>query len=506
LTYVNGNVFFTADDGSSGRELWQVKLPDADGDGLLDSWESSGIDYNLDGTPDFVLEGAATNKKDVYLEADYMETALHTHRLTNEAVQKLIDAFAGASDGGITLHIRLDDAIPEITPITFGFTSTNAAGSFEDLKKANFGRFSERILVNARDVLGAKRLAYRYAILGHEELRRDGKIRSGGAADILGPNILLSLGEWTPAMVRAAGGRTEAEAGVLMHELGHTLGLYHGGNEDRNGKPNYLSVMNYSLATRNHDVLRPLDFSRQALPTLDERDLSEPAGVGGPVGRMTIYRQTQLFGKVVIDSANGPLDWNGDGDRVDLGLSGIIRVPFNGPLGVKQLKGFNDWRFLHFNLRDGIALSAGFDSSAEEDPLTGDDVLAAAEAVDYDGDGVSNAVDNCPAVRNADQRDSDQNGIGDACETVPTPLQLIAELIARVDAINLKKSRETKLTHDLDNALAEVARGDAAGACRRLAKFVSDVKNKATQKQLTSAETADLLGRAAQIETALGCG
>ncbi len=35
------------------------------------------------------------------------------------------------------------------------------------------------------------------------------------------------------------------DGGTLMHELGHTLGLRHGGNEDLNCKPNYVSVMNY---------------------------------------------------------------------------------------------------------------------------------------------------------------------------------------------------------------------------------------------------------------------
>jgi len=38
-----------------------------------------------------------------------------------------------------------------------------------------------------------------------------------------------------------------------------------------------------------------------------------------------------------------------------------------------------------------------------------------AMATDSDGDGVSDNVDNCPTVSNADQRDSDNDGRGDAC-------------------------------------------------------------------------------------------
>ncbi|RKG72004.1 hypothetical protein D7W79_29840 [Corallococcus exercitus] len=35
--------------------------------------------------------------------------------------------------------------------------------------------------------------------------------------------------------------------------------------------------------------------------------------------------------------------------------------------------------------------------------------------VDSDGDGIADDVDNCPAVPNADQADTDQDGVGDAC-------------------------------------------------------------------------------------------
>jgi hypothetical protein len=43
-----------------------------------------------------------------------------------------------------------------------------------------------------------------------------------------------------------------------------------------------------------------------------------------------------------------------------------------------------------------------------------------AGAVDGDGDGPSNAVDNCPALANAGQQNSDGDVLGDACDNCPT--------------------------------------------------------------------------------------
>ena len=61
----------------------------------------------------------------------------------------------------------------------------------------------------------------------------------------------------------------------------------------------------------------------------------------------------------------------------------------------------------------------GAHDSAQEligQELTADDAERAAESVDFDGDGYSNADDNCPAVANPGQADADGDGEGDACE------------------------------------------------------------------------------------------
>jgi hypothetical protein len=41
-----------------------------------------------------------------------------------------------------------------------------------------------------------------------------------------------------------------------------------------------------------------------------------------------------------------------------------------------------------------------------------------AGALDFDGDGFANTLDNCPTIANADQTDTDTNGVGDACQVL----------------------------------------------------------------------------------------
>ena len=72
-----------------------------------------------------------------------------------------------------------------------------------------------------------------------------------------------------------------------MHELGHNLGLRHGGFENRNWKPNYNSVMNYNNQFPGIDTdcdgigNGVLDYSRGLNPDLNENALFEADGICG---------------------------------------------------------------------------------------------------------------------------------------------------------------------------------------------------------------------------------
>ncbi len=148
------------------------------------------------------------------------------------------------------------------------------------------------------------------------------------------------------------------QAGVLMHELGHNLGLLHGGYENRNYKPNYFSVMNYMYSGRrglpitsgqvneryffqlkyhitNESVVLDLsdgpytttlniDFSDGTSLDLDENNLNEYDGIGRNLG---------------------PVDWNTN-DSTNSNVSFNINPSYDENKNV--FSDHDDWGNLYF--------------------------------------------------------------------------------------------------------------------------------------------------------------
>jgi hypothetical protein len=57
---------------------------------------------------------------------------------------------------------------------------------------------------------------------------------------------------------------------------------------------------------------------------------------------------------------------------------------------------------------------------------------AASANTDFDGDGIPNRDDNCTLIANPDQRDTDEDGLGDACSMCPNPsLAVLRDLDVR---------------------------------------------------------------------------
>ncbi len=412
-------------------------LCDTDSDGLLDDWESNGIDINKDGLKDLILS-TDPRHKDLFVEADYMECGVqgsicdslfaHSHKPNDDFSKDITEAFAKVPvanpDGipGIRLHVEIDEAVPEIKNIVFNSRATESYDDFDDIKDGtvqpcdgHFGKLGDRESnSNCANILAAKLLVYRYAIFGHAILGTG----ATGQSEMPGNDFLISLGGWYN--IQHLGGYRDVEAATFMHELGHTLGLSHGGSlfNYANCKPNYYSVMNYTYQFTNFDPTRPLAYSNQALATLNEKSLDETKGVGGATDRYVVYNNTHLF----MPRANEPVDWNNDGDTQDTNVSADINYhskinECNQPSSDQVLEGYNDLNNLRYRIlssgdyQDGIHYTASEIREPSEE-----EVIEAAKSVDFDRDGFNNYDDNCPAVSNPDQQDTDHNGVGDVCD------------------------------------------------------------------------------------------
>ena len=173
-----------------------------------------------------------------------------------------------------------------------------------------------------------------------------------------------------------------------MHELGHNLGLRHGGDSEVNNKPGYISVMNYMYTGNGLPVVGSpsegdryhlqgyfllgidcgvidwlelergpfsadmvIDYSDGTSAALLESAVSEPLGLGRPT--------------------SGPVDFDCDGSATN---TVAVDLNFDGATGA-NLGDFDDWSNLRFVFsREPKGNDHGPTSPADRgfDPLTND--------------------------------------------------------------------------------------------------------------------------------------
>jgi hypothetical protein len=119
-----------------------------------------------------------------------------------------------------------------------------------------------------------------------------------GFSYVAGSGTLVTLGLWKEK------NNVRSQAGTFMHELGHTLGLQHGGGDSTNCKSNYQSVMNYMFQTASLGPNGVVDFSNQQLSDLDETNLGTLTTTDNSIAFSTTswYDTKQTFVSATITS------------------------------------------------------------------------------------------------------------------------------------------------------------------------------------------------------------
>ncbi|HYF99704.1 MAG TPA: hypothetical protein VD815_06405 [Candidatus Saccharimonadales bacterium] len=319
---------------------------DTDEDGLLDTWEQFGIDVNGDGLFDLDLPslGADPFRKNIFVEIDYMQN----HEPNPIALEYVTESFfyspVSNPDGsnGVDLVLIPDEEIPEQR-----FIGTQ---DLYYLKNNNLGSPEDRSDPNYENIREAKKLSFHYALFAHQQSGRH-STSSGQSPGIPGMEFMITLGapKWGQDPITGHNvGSMEQQAGTFMHELGHNLGLDHGGSDDINCKPNYLSVMSWSRQVSSLIGDQVLDYSWVNLDNLTEISLDETKGIEDtiPSDLKTVYGPDPIE----IINVGQPIDWNRDGNIENSVEEDInyIRSEDCPQVRGQILYGFDDWSNLRY--------------------------------------------------------------------------------------------------------------------------------------------------------------
>ncbi len=357
ISGVVGTFNGTLDVTMSGYECWDPNQDD-DNDGLINLWELStaGIDANADGYFDFrpFGNGARPDHKDVFIEVDAVQSTNFDGNVLTDVVAAFANAPLQNPDGvsGINAHIAFDESDLQ-SPAPWHSPSQCWADEFDALANQHFGTVYDRLDSEWPAIRDAKLKVYRYGIIGPP-------LADGGAWGCAsgGPGFWSQY--FMTTMDGAALTHAHLQAKIILHEIGHTMGLGHGGGDDSDGKPNYVSVMN-SLDRSAYDEGVPIDFSREQLASLDEDALDESSGLlSALTPNFEVPYARSLPGQPgarvvsVLPLDGSPVDFDGDGaittsttgdlNYFGASISGyFLPADFALPSAGELFVGHNDW-------------------------------------------------------------------------------------------------------------------------------------------------------------------
>lgn len=227
--------------------------PDVDLDGLPDVAEVSGGTWNEQPLFDW---GARTGQRDLFVELDWLDPTGYSGAFDpgvlprREALERIEQVYRAHG-----LHVHFDSGAlfhpaAGLSPSDFDLGGGNQAPWACTITLSNVPGATSLYRVKAAHNDLRRRLSFHYALfagaLADVTCANAGQGGSGNA-ELGGNDLVVALGRLNLTLTPQQNlNRTiNFQSSTLMHELGHNLGLRHGGFEDANYKPNYLSIMNY---------------------------------------------------------------------------------------------------------------------------------------------------------------------------------------------------------------------------------------------------------------------
>ena len=323
---------------------------DNDGDGIPNSWETNGYDYDNDGKIDldFPAWGADPNHKDIFVEMDYMPDLMATQSELDAITQTFANYPIDNPDGrqGVNIHL---DAGSRYAKYDLG---GGEEIPYQVLRnETTVGQLRYDHSDPARDDV------FHYMVFGDYYSDAPG---SSGIAQINGRNFAVTLGPsyWGENVPSAT------YIGTFIHELGHNLGLLHGGDDNVNFKPNYFSIMNYRYQVKGVPLANgtvSFGYSTHQHDSVNERSLYEEGGFGPDShGYLYDYRPDAL--------ADAPIDFNNDGQI----SSGPVAADLNNDGYLSTLHPHDDVANIRFQARGGDYRYSVTQPRAERNELTAD--------------------------------------------------------------------------------------------------------------------------------------
>jgi hypothetical protein len=292
---------------------------DADSDGIPDVAEVPGGTY---AGLDLYAMGARVAQRDVFVEIDRMDTTDPAVIPRRAALDKVVSSFASR---GIKVHFDAGDLFADgFDPSSYNLGGGNKVPFAKAIGFApSDPAISDLYTYKAGNMIGARRAVFYYMMFGASQ-EASGKGGSSGVGEVPGNDTIITLAGFSLNLNNSLQRNLLAnyQAATMMHELGHNLGLRHGGSDSRNLKPNYVSVMNYL-------------YSPIGLPTIgssegDRFDLAQGCSLVSVV-QLTNPPSGDPSNFVLdfSDGQSGDLDENSVVERTGLGRSNSRAVDYN---------------------------------------------------------------------------------------------------------------------------------------------------------------------------------